>query len=187
MPMSPSSTPLLNPTQIFNLTVVAWCAVATASLAVIQAALSLYQRWRDLRLRQAEMALRLVDEALRFSPSLAALNLLDEHAATYAVDEGSAITFTHEDVRIALAVPPADFSTQSGRIRYCFDSLFYYLDRFERLIRVRALSFEDIDTPWGWYATQLAKEKELYRRYLDYIGYGRANSFLNRYQSWRAA
>ena len=185
MPLT-QTQPLLAPEQVFQLLVAGWCAIVTLMLAVLQAALSLHQRWRDLRWKQSEMALRLVDEAVTYPPSAAALELIDEHTAVYKVDDKQEVIFTYEDVVHALAVPPQQFDRKTAHVRHCFDSLFYYFDRFEQLIRTGALRFEDIDTPWNWYATQLARKAQLYRNYIQYIDYPRAIKFLERYGAWKA-
>jgi len=95
--------------------------------------------------------------------------------------------FRPRDAREALAVPPRHFQRKHAQVRHCFDSLLYYFDRYEQLIKSGALRFRDIDTPWNWYAKQMAKEKTLYWNYAIYIDYARAIKFLERYRAWRAA
>src|SRR6202011_1134718 len=99
------------------------------------------QRWSDLRWKRGEMALRLVDQALTYPPSAAALELLDEHSATYRLERGAPVSFTHDDVKKALLVQPVHFDSKSSQVRHCFDALFYYFDRFEQHIKSRALCF----------------------------------------------
>src|ERR1044071_1711023 len=139
--------------QIINWIVVAWSAVVTAALGVWSAFAAVRQRRRDLRFRQTELALRLMSEIFDYSPSAAALELLDEHAARHPKD--SPTLLRNEDIPRALHLPPDRSNDAFPIIRRCLDALLYYFDRFERLMMVDALKFEDIEMPWAFYAGQL--------------------------------
>jgi hypothetical protein len=70
-------------------------------------------------------------------------------------------------------------------VRDAFDTLYYYLDRFEHFIRVGLTSFEDVSSPLDYYVDYLAEDKNTHEQYIALTRYTRVTQFLERFPRWQ--
>jgi len=158
----------------------------TAFLAIIQAVAATRQRRRELRWKKAEMGRDLMDKVLDEPLSNAALLILDSEVRVYEIANGSQVTITANDMLAALRVPELPQTPLHEVVRDAFDTLYYYLDRFEHFIAVELTSFEDVSSPLDYYVDYLAEDKDLHLQYIGLTRYTRVLRFLERFPNWRS-
>jgi hypothetical protein len=145
----------------------------------------LLQREQELRWKQAELARTLLDEIFDYGPSNDAWRMVDGEKI-YTDDKDNEYHITMEIVRQALPKPWNDESSGSNLyIRWCFDALFYYLERLEQSVQVKLVRFEDLAAPTAYYIALMAKDKKIFQDYAELIRFHRAVQFLERFPEWR--
>ena len=169
--------------------IVAWLATAIGAVtAAVFGAYNIFrsqqQSRRDLRWRCAEMALKLIDELHDDTRSSHALLLADNMSITPDQPAEASSKITPETAFQALAASDSETSAEIDYVRSCFDRLFYYLDRIEHFIRVGLIEFQDVSTPFEYYAEVLAKRKSVVSDYLNRTRYRRVVEFLDRFPAW---
>jgi hypothetical protein len=157
-------------------------ALLTALLAVFQAAAGLMQRRHELRLKQAETGTKLVEEMLQEADD--ALVMLDSDQAEFELDNGHIATITSEDVTESLRQPVSRDDDKAIFVREGFDTLLYYLERFEHAIEARLVRFADVQTPTEYYLAYMAAERALFERYIEVTLFRRVPHFLGRFSVW---
>jgi hypothetical protein len=157
-------------------------ALLTALLAVLQAAAGLMQRRHELRVRQAETGTKLVEEMMEEADD--ALVMLDSDQARFELDNGHIATITSEDVTESLRQPVSGDDDKATFVRESFDTLLYYLERFERAIEARVVHFSDVETPTEYYVAYMAAERALFERYIEVTLFRRVPHFLGRFSVW---
>ena len=74
--------------------------------------------------------------------------------------------------------PPLTDKDKAAFIQACFDDLFYYLERISLFLEKGFVKYEDVCSPLGYYAEQMAKDWTVYKAYMERIRAGRACCFL---------
>src|SRR5215471_11296281 len=112
-------------------------ALLTLAGGVVTAALAVRQSRKDYRWKQAELARSLLDDIFDDPPSNDAWRMVDGEEL-YEDEQGNKYQITMADVRRALPRPWND--DKGGKdvyIRWCFDDLFYYLERLESSVHLK--------------------------------------------------
>src|SRR5262249_45794692 len=124
----------------------------------------LLRRNQELQWKQAELARQLLDEIFDFPPSEGALDMLDGESEFSEFEDAGAkrLKIGKSDIQHALRVGTVagkrsllDSASEKEQradkhIRYCFDSLFYYLERLERSVATNVVRFEDLLASSGY-------------------------------------
>jgi hypothetical protein len=173
-----------NAWQVYAWIVAVFAGIVTALLAVIQAIAATRQRHRELNWKKAETGRDLMDKLLNEPLSNAALLMLDSEQRAYKINDGSLTSITAADMLSALRVPEAPQELKDEFIRDAFDTLYYYMDRFEHFIKVELTSFDDIRSPLDYYVDYLAEDKKLHQQYIALTRYTRVLKFLERFPNW---
>jgi hypothetical protein len=160
-------------------------------LAGISAGFWAVWQWRtEHRWKQAELARTLLDEFFKAKPTHDAWRMVDNERH-YIDREGNKLNITMDDVRRALRLErdqndeeklleDADENIwrKDAYIRWCFDSLFYYLERLEQSHNIKVVQFDDLLTPTTYYISLMAKDKKLFKMYAEFVGFDRAVKFM---------
>jgi len=174
-----------NPWQVGAWIVAIVGGLIAAGLAIWQAAQNRQQRALELRWKQADSAKHLIDEIFHDEFSNCATLMLDSWDRAYPIPGASKVKIPWEDVVRALKVQSFDTEDlKSIFVRDCFDTLFYYLDRFEHFIQVGLTTFEDLRMPTQYYVDMMAEDKALFVSYIKYCKYTNIWQFLDRFPKW---
>ncbi len=176
--------------EILSFKVAVFSAICTGAWAV--------WLWRkDYRWKQAELARTLLDEIFDYKPSDVAWRIVDGETAFKIKKMETEITM--DDVRRALRVArneagqeallddvDAEKRRKDDYIRWCFDALFYYLERLEQSCEIKVVRFDDLLASASYYMKLMAKDKELFEKYAEFIHLRRAVAFMKRFPEWPA-
>jgi hypothetical protein len=165
------------------------------------------QRDQELLWKQAELARKLLDDIFDYRPSDDAWKMVDEET-TFVVGGKSSfspdlkkrkIEIKKEHIKQALELnkgktdlmvvlkDPDDeeYQIRIKYVRWCFDALFYYLERLEQSIEVNVVRFGDLKSPASYYIAKMSGEKEIYQNYAEFISFHGAVKFMERFSEWR--
>ena len=168
-----------------------YTALFTALSGVCTGAWAVWQ-WRDQhRWKQAKLARKMLDEIFDYRPSNDAWRMVDGDKK-YKDTEKVEIEITADDVKRALKLPLQTAGDENERrrddyIRWCFDALFYYLERLEQSVQIKIIRFEDVLSPTSYYIEAMSNDRELYESYAKFIRFENAIAFLGRFSEWRDA
>lgn len=152
-------------------------AVATGGFAV-------WQWRRELRWKQAELARTMLDEIFDYGPSNDAWRMVDGEES-YKDEKGVEYRITMDQVRRGLPKPwNNDAAGPDVYIRWCFDALFYYLERLEQSVQIKLVCMEDLAAPTSYYIALMAKDKKLFQDYAALIRFNGAVAFMERFPEW---
>ncbi|MCI0538423.1 MAG: hypothetical protein L0Z50_24720, partial [Verrucomicrobiales bacterium] len=158
----------------------------------------LHQRDQELQWKQAELARQLLDDIFDHRPSEDAWDMVDGETEFKDLD-GKNLEISKADIKRALkltivAGKPVlldganeEEQREEKYVRYCFDALFYYLERLERSLTIKVVRFDDLVAPTGYYITLMSDDKSLFEEYSRFIGFDGAIAFMNRFPEWRNA
>jgi len=178
----------------FKATVAA--ALITLVTAVVTGGFAVCQWRKDLRWRQADLARTLLDAIFNDPASNDAWRMVDDER-NYEDLEKVKLQITMDDVRRALKLTMRDGRAtletaahendrqKDDYIRWCFDDLFYYLERLDHSCEIKVIRFEDLLASASYYIELMAAEKELFQRYSQFIRFDRAVHFMERFPEWR--
>jgi hypothetical protein len=157
-----------------------------AFAAIYQLRINTTQRKAELRWKQANLGRELVDEICRGGAGKAhqMLDYYEEGRTFEAIPEDSK-TITLPEILAALDLNNVSKTKKSIFIRECFEHLFYSLHRLEHFIESDLLEFEDVNTPFEYYAEIMVKHKQVFVNYMTQAKYRRAILFLDRFQKWK--
>jgi hypothetical protein len=153
-------------------------------------------RQQELQWKQAELARELLDDIFDYKPSNDAWEMVDGETDFKDMD-GVRLHITIEDVRRALTLteesgililPNATDSETKQKekyIRWCFDALFYYLERLEQSLRTEVVRFGDLRSSATYYVALMATDKKYFQDYCKFIGFEGAVAFMNRFLEWQ--
>ncbi len=145
----------------------------------------LAQREQELRWKQAELARQMLDEIFDYGPSNDAWRMVDDEEA-YKDDKGNQYRINMDQVRRALPKPWSDeCSGPDVYVRWCFDALFYYLERLEQSVRIKLVRIEDLTASTSYYIELMAKDKKLFQDYAKLIHFNGAIAFMERFPEWK--
>jgi hypothetical protein len=148
-------------------------------------------READLKWRRAEAAKRLLDEMVRSQDAMDAITMLDWPGSTFEIpDEAGNLhrcKITRADYRTALNVPKARFSRQDHFICANFDGLLWYFAWIEHHIGTGLAAFEDVRFPADYYIDIMARDADIFSKYMNHYGLDRAASFMRRFPAWAIA
>jgi hypothetical protein len=148
-------------------------------------AAELRQREEELRWKQAELARQLLDEIFDYGPSNNAWRMVDGEES-FKDELGNEYRINMDDVRRALPTPWSNERCGPDvYIRWCFDALFYYLERLEQSVQIKLVRPEDLSAPASYYIALMAGDKKLFEEYARFIRFDRAIAFMNRFPEWR--
>ena len=167
----------------FKATVAA--TLITLGSAVVTVGFAVWQWRKDYRWKQAELARELLDEIFDYAPSNDALRMVDGEEF-YRDEEDHSFNINMNLVRQALPKPWSDSKVGPDvYVRWCFDALFYYLERIEQSVQIKLVRIEDLAGSTSYYITLMARDKKIFTDYAELIGFHRAVAFLNRFPEWR--
>jgi len=167
----------------FKATVIA--TLITFISAVVTGGFAVWQWRKDLRWKQAELARILLDEIFDYDPSNDAWRMVDGEE-TYKDAQGDQYRIDMAMVRKALPKPWNDeCAGPDVYVRWCFDALFYYLERLEQSVQIKLVRVEDLIAPTSYYIALMAQDKKLFEDYAKLIRFKRALDFMNRFPEWR--
>jgi hypothetical protein len=127
----------------------------------------------------------LLDGIFDYGPSNDAWRMVDGEKI-YEDDKGNEYHINMDLVRQALPKPWNDDRRGPDLyVRWCFDALFYYLERLEQSVKIKLVRIEDLATPTSYYIALMANDKKLFRDYAELIRFHRAIAFMNRFPEWR--
>lgn len=141
-----------------------------AIIALFQAIFNTTQKLIEHRWEKAKLSHDMLDALFAIDePAYKALDMLDD-------------TDNLSRIRIALNINTdnLDKSKTSQEIRFCFDSLFYFLERIEHSLEIRIIKFNDIKSYFKYYADLLNKDN-LFINYANHIHYYKVKIFLDKF------
>ena len=146
------------------------------------------QRAEDLRWKQAEMAKKCLDELFSDPLARAALKMLDWDGLPYTTPAGSKTQpISSVSRHRALRTENTEFGAEPDApfIRDAFDALYDRLERFEHLIRIRLITFEDVKPAMAYYVALLTGPAEALTTmgFLEAYGFQLARAFLGRFEA----
>jgi hypothetical protein len=170
--------------------VISWVVLSVGGLiaafkAIYEMQQNREQRGEELRWRRANVAKGILDELFSNPHSQFATLILDwsERQREYEVKKGSNQVISYNEVVAALGkAQQADLNDKEVFIRDCFDCFFYLIDRIDHSIRIKLISFEDVDAPLRRYAKKIEIQKETYENFMKSQGYSLAIQFFKRFE-----
>jgi hypothetical protein len=106
-----------------------------------------------------------------------------ERQREYEIKKGNNQIISYDEVIAALGkAQKSDLNDKEVFIRDCFDCFFYLIDRIEHSIRIKLISFEDVDAPLRRYATKIEAQHETYENFMKSHGYSLAIQFFKRFE-----
>jgi hypothetical protein len=163
-------------------------AIFGGLIAIIQYRLGRGKERRETRQAQAKTGYELVDALFDDITAGPLLDNLDAglDASPALRRRGHAIEEAKKFKRAFQWPPPkSDPEIQDVLIR--FDTVLYYLDRFEHSIVEGLTTFVDVKASFEYYARALAPFSIGIEEYAKEVGYIRAVKFLQRYEVWKGA
>jgi hypothetical protein len=145
----------------------------------------LQQRKEELRWKQAELARDLLDDIFDYSPSNDAWRMVDGEESYKDAEENK---FQIDMVHVRRALPKPWNDERGGPdvyVRWCFDALFYYLERLESSLKLELVRMEDLTASASYYIALMATDKKLFEDYAKVIRFPGAIAFMERFPEWR--
>jgi hypothetical protein len=167
-----------------------WRGIAEWKLSTKQRQEALEQRELEFRHKQAVYAREITKEVFNDPKARAALEMLDWLRKRFKTEEGEILDIRRSQIRIAMRVPsktPSQgssalkFSTEEAFIRTRFEALYDHLEEIEKLIKLKIVNFEDLETVFRYYLVRVQRPKFEHRAFLDYYDYPNAIAFLKRF------
>lgn len=133
--------------ELWSFQAVVAATLITLVSAVVTGGFAVWQWRKELRWKQAELARILLDEIFDYGPSNDAWRMVDGEKL-YKDDQGNEYHITMDLVRQALPKPWNDERSGSNLyVRWCFDALFYYLERLDQSVKIKLVRIEDLTAP----------------------------------------
>lgn len=176
--------------QIASLLTVSVGGLIAAFKAIYEVQQNRIQRAKELRWRRANVAKEILDEVFSHHLAQNAGLMLDwsERQRNYEIKEGDRQPVSYSEVVSALGKEQkAVLDDEEIFIRDSFDYFFYFIDRIEHHIRIKLISFEDVDAPLRRYAKKIEIQRELYESFMRSHGYELAVEFFKRFADVPAA
>ena len=173
-----------------SIQVVSWVVLSVGGLvaafkAIYEVKQNREQRVKELRWSRANAAKGVLDELFSNPQAQNAILILDwsERQREYEIKKGINQLISYGEVLAALGrAQKADLNDKEVFITDCFDCLFYLVDRIEHNIRIKLISFEDVDAPLRRYARKIKAQQEIYENFMKSHGYDLAIQFFRRFE-----
>jgi hypothetical protein len=186
---------MIDPEIKDGIQIASWVAVSVGGLiaafkAIYEVQQNRVQRAKELRWRRANVAKEILDEMFSHHLAQNAGLMLDwsERHREYEIKEENNQAISYNEVVSALGkARKIELNDKEVFIRDCFDYFFYFIDRIEHYIRIKLISFEDVDAPLRRYAKKIKIERELYESFMRSHGYDLAVQFIERFDNAPAA
>jgi hypothetical protein len=171
--------------QVASWVVLSVGGLVAAFKAIYEVKQNREQRFKELRWRRANVAKGILDELFSHPQAQYATLILDwsERQREYEIKKGNSQFISYREVVAALGqAQNADLNDKEVFIRDCFDCFFYLIDRIEHSIRIKLISFEDVDAPLRRYAKKIEIQHDTYENFMKSHGYGLAIQFFKRFE-----
>lgn len=171
--------------------VVSWVVLSVGGLvaafkAIYEVQQNREQRVDELRWRRANVAKETLDELFSNPHSRNATLILDwsERRREFEIKKGNSQTITYGEVLAVLSkAPKSAFDEKEIFITECFDCFFYLIDHIENSVRIKLISFEDVDAPLRRYAKKIRAHRGTYENFMKSHEYSLAIEFFKRFDS----
>jgi len=171
--------------------VVSWVVLSVGGLVAAFKAIYVVeqnreQRVDELRWRRANVAKQTLDELFSNPYSQKAALILDwsERRREFEIKEGHSRAISYGEVLAVLGKPPESaFDEKDIFITDCFDCFFYLIDHIENSVRIKLISFEDVDAPLRRYAKKIRVHRETYEKFMKSHECRLAIEFFKRFDS----
>ena len=171
--------------------VVSWVVLSVGGLvaafkAIYEMQQNREQRVDELRWRRANVAKEILDELFSNPHSQNATLILDwsDRQREFEIKKGNSQTISYGEVLAALGkAQQSAFDDKEVFITDCFDCFFYLIDRIENSVRLKLISFEDVDAPLRRYAKKIRVHRETYENFMKSHGYTLAIEFFKRFDA----
>jgi hypothetical protein len=188
----------LGPIQQLSVNIGIVSAIALVFISVLNLAIGFYSTWievfykrRSERWNRKQKGEQLIDHIYENEFSHAALRLTDGSLTRIKIlPEFCEVTepvryrdISFEDISSALTTPIGEDKDVelATTICFCFDNLFYQLDRIESYLEERLVRFQDVERQLRYYIPFLTSKNRLFLTYIEKIEYDRAGKFLKRF------
>jgi hypothetical protein len=161
--------------------------VIAAGKAVWEIRRSRIDREAEFRWKRAELGKSVLDEIWKQPLARSALRMLDWTGLTYPRGDQQTGVIDHALMFRSLRPTSGPFSPDEQFVRDCFDELFDGFERLEHFVQIRLILFEDIDSRLRYYISLLARNKQVYQKFLKKYGFILACALLERFESWKPA
>lgn len=145
------------------------------------------ERVREFRWRQARLAAEQLAGLSSDSQALAALKMLDWSGLSFDTLSGKTAAITHQLMLGALRTSNTEFTDDEKFVRDAFDHLFDWLERLEHFRAVELVAMGDIEPGLSYYVGLLAKDREVFRNYMNTYRFTAALHLLNSFREWCSA
>ena len=145
------------------------------------------QREFEFRHKQAVYAREITKEIFNDPKARAALEMLDWLRRKFKTEEGEILDVRRSEIQSAMRAPNAQvqtslrFSKLEAFIRTRFEALYDRLEEIEKLIRLKIINFEDVETVFRYYMIRVQRPNIQHYAFLEYYDYPTVKAFLSRF------
>jgi hypothetical protein len=143
---------------------------------------SLQQRKIEFRWKQADLGRQLLDQLFDEPVAGIALELIDGELHFLKTPEDGELIVDGNTIINALSINKNN-TPVSRHIRKSFDTLLYYLERLETMIKLNLIELEDIEMPTKYYCHKMKDNMEIISSYAIETGYINALNLIKKLQS----